>query len=96
MPKDKPRYLVMNLRGFINDKQPSQTLEISINGEPQKKVTLTRFEDNVVKVAIPPSAYGKEWIEIDLKIPTANSPKTLGISPDDRALGGGLKSVVFE
>ena len=96
MPKDKPRYLVMNLRGFINDKQPSQTLEISINGEPQKKVALTHFEDNVVKVAIPPSAYGKEWIEIDLKIPTANSPKTLGISPDDRALGIGLKSVVFE
>ena len=96
MPKDKPRYLVMNLRGFINDKQPSQTLEISINGEPQKKLTLTRFEDNVVKLAIPPSAHGKEWIEIDLKIPTANSPKALGIAPDDRALGVGLKSVVFE
>jgi len=31
-----------------------------------------------------------------LKIPTANSPKALGIAPDDRALGVGLKSVVFE
>ena len=96
MPKDRPKYLALNLRGFINDKQPNQVVEISINGIPQKKVTLSRFEDNLVKVTIPPSAYDQEWLEMGFKIPTANSPKTLGISPDDRDLGIGLKSAVFE
>jgi hypothetical protein len=96
MPKDQPKFLALDLRSFVNSKQPSQTVEISINGEPQKKLTLNRFEGNLVKVALPPSAYGKEWIEIGLKIPTATSPKALGIAPDDRALGVGLKSAVFE
>ena len=96
MPKDQPKFVTLDLRSFVNNKQPSQTVEISINGQAQKTLTLSRFEGNLVKVAIPPSAYGKEWIEIDLKIPTANSPKALGIAPDDRALGVGLKSVVFE
>ena len=96
MPKDQPKFITLDLRSFVNGKQPSQTLEISMNGEPQKKLTLTRFENNVVKLAIPPSAYGKEWLEMDFKIPTATSPKALGIASDDRALGIGLKSVVFE
>jgi len=96
MPKDQPKFVTLDLRSFVNNQQPSQTVEISINGQAQKTLTLSRFEGNLVKVAIPPSAYGKEWIEMDFKIPTATSPKALGIAPDDRALGIGLKSVVFE
>lgn len=96
MPQDKPKFLVLDVRSFVNNKQPSQRVEISINGEAQKKHTLNHFDSNLVKIAIPPSAYGKEWIDIDFKIPTAISPKMLGIAPDDRALGIGLKSAVFE
>ena len=95
-PKDQPKFITLDLRSFVNNQQPSQTVEISINGQAKKTLTLSRFEGNLVKVAIPPSAYGKEWIEIDLKIPTATSPKALGIAPDDRVLGIGLKSAVFE
>ena len=96
MPKDKPKLLTLDLRSFVNDKQPSQSVEIAINGEVQKKLTLSRFDNNLVKVTIPPSAYGKEWIDVGFKIPTAISPQALGIAPDDRALGIGLKSAVFE
>jgi hypothetical protein len=96
MPKEKPKYLVLDLRAFVNAKQLSQSVEISVDGQNTQKLTLNRFEGNLVKIPIPTSAYGKEWLTIDFKIPGAISPKALGIAPDDRLLGIGLKSAVFE
>jgi len=96
MPKDHPKYLTLDLRGFVNAKQPTQTVEVMIDGQNPKKLTLSRFEGNLIKIPIPASAHGKEWLDIDLKIPNAVSPKALGIAPDDRLLGVGLKSAVFE
>ena len=96
MPKDHPKYLVMDVRGFVSPKQATQTVEISLDGQGPQKVTLNRFEGNLVKIPIPASTHGKEWLDITFKIPGAVSPKALGIAPDDRPLGIGLKSVVFE
>jgi hypothetical protein len=80
----------------VNAKQPTQAVEVMIDGQNPKKLTLSRFEGNLIKIPIPASAHGKEWLNIDLKIPNAVSPKALGIAPDDRLLGVGLKSAVFE
>jgi len=96
MPKDHPKYLVMNVRGFVNTKQPTQTVEISLDGQAPQKVTLNRFEGNLIRTPIPASAQDKEWLDIAFKMPGAVSPKALGIAPDDRLLGIGLKSAVFE
>jgi hypothetical protein len=96
MPKDKPKYLVLDLRAFVNTKQAAQTVEISVDGQNTQKITLSRFEGSLIRLPIPTSAYGKEWLDIDFKIPGAISPKALGIAPDDRLLGIGLKSAVFE
>ena len=96
MPKDRPKYLKLDLRAFIHPKHPTQTVEIKVDGQYAQKVVLNRFEGNDVKLPIPPSAYGKEWLQVDFTIPQAVSPKTLGIAPDDRLLGIGLKSAVFE
>jgi hypothetical protein len=96
MPKEKPKYLALDLRAFVNAKQAVQSIEISVDGQNTQKITLSRFEGNLVKIPIPTSAYGKEWLDIDFKIPGAISPKALGIAPDDRLLGIGLKSAVFE
>ena len=96
MPKEKPKYLVLDLRAFVNAKQTSQSVEISLDGQNTQKLTLNRFEGNLVKIPVPTSAYGKEWLTINFKIPGAISPKVLGIAPDDRLLGIGLKSAVFE
>jgi hypothetical protein len=96
MPKDKPKYLALDLRAFVNAKQAAQSIEISVDGQNTQKITLSRFEGSLIKLPIPASAYGKEWLDIDFKIPGAISPKALGIAPDDRLLGIGLKSAVFE
>ena len=57
---------------------------------------LNNFEDNTINLSIPPAAYGKEWIEINFKLPNAVSPKELGQGEDGRKLGVGLKRVKFE
>lgn len=96
MPKDHPKYLTLDLRGFVNSQHANQAIEISIDKQNPQKANLSRFDGNLIKIPIPASAYGKEWLDITLKIPDAISPKTLGIAPDDRLLGIGLKSAVFE
>ena len=96
MPKDNPRYLLMDVRGFVNAKQPTQNVEITVDGQSTQKFSLSRFEDNQIKVPIPSSAFGKEWLDITFKLPDAVSPKALGMAPDDRILGIGLKTAVFE
>jgi hypothetical protein len=96
MPKNNPKYLLMDVRSFVNAKQPTQNVEITVDGQSAQKFSLSRFEDNQIKVRIPSSAFGKEWLDITFKLPNAVSPKALGMAPDDRILGIGLKNVVFE
>jgi hypothetical protein len=96
MPNGTPKVLFLDVRALVVPKQTQQEIEIGINGQWQKKVFLTHFESNPIKLTIPASAYGKEWLEIDFKIPNAISPKTLGMGEDDRPLGLGIKNAVFE
>ena len=96
MPPGKPQSLVLDLRAFIGPQQTNQVLEWKIDGGAIQKSVLTQFERNLIKIPIPPSAYGKDWIDVSFKIPNAISPKALGQGVDDRLLGIGLKQAVFE
>ena len=96
MPPGKPQSLVLDLRAFIGPQQTNQVLEWQIDGGAIQKSVLTQFERNLIKIPIPPSAYGKDWIDVSFKIPNAISPKALGQGVDDRLLGIGLKQAVFE
>lgn len=96
MPKDHPEHLVLDVRSFVNSKAPTQVVEISIDGQNILKTTLRNFDTNLIKIPVPISAYKKEWLIIDIKIPGAISPKELGIAADERPLGIGLKSAQFE
>ena len=95
MPSGKPKTLTLDLRAFINPQHPSQEVNISINGVPQKTVTLNKLDNNQIELAIPVSAYGKEWINLGFSLPQAISPKELGMGDDGRKLGIGLKHAVF-
>ena len=95
MPSGTPKTLTLDLRAFINPQHPSQEVNISINGVPQKTVTLNKLDNNQIELAIPVSAYGKEWISLGFTLPQAISPKELGMGDDGRKLGIGLKRAVF-
>jgi hypothetical protein len=95
MPSGQPKTVTLDVRAFINPKHPTQTAYISINGVYQKKVLLGNKERNQIELTIPPSSYGKEWIEIEFAMPQAISPEELGMGNDNRKLGIGLISAVF-
>jgi len=95
LPAGKPRLLMLQLRAFVNGKHPNQTFEILIDGVLVKKVTLDKFEGNIIEVPMPQSALSEQFMKVQFKLLNPASPKSLGISDDDRQLGIGLISALF-
>ena len=62
----------------------------------QKKISLREFEINQIDIPLSASLLNKEYFKLEFKIRNPASPKDLGISEDDRQLGLGLISAVFE
>jgi len=95
MPPERPKELILNIRAFVAKQWPTQDVEIGLNGQWVKKVKLSQFETNEVTIPLPPDIPNSKWLKITLKLPTATSPKSLGMGEDNRMLGIGLKSAVF-
>jgi len=96
IPAGKPKSLKLQARAFVHDKHPKLDVDILINGVEQKKISLKEFEINQIDVPLPASLLNKEYFKLEFKIRNPASPKDLGISEDDRQLGLGLISAVFE
>lgn len=96
IPAGKPKSLKLQARAFVHVKHPKLEVEILINGALQKKVSLTEFADNQIDIPLPASLLGKRYFKLELKILNPASPKALGIGEDDRQLGLGAISAVFE
>jgi len=96
IPAGKPKSFTLQVRAFVHEKHPRQDVEILINGLLQKKVTLTKFENNQIDIPLPASVMGREYFKLDLKMINPASPRALGIGEDDRQLGVGAISAVFQ
>jgi len=96
MPPGTPKTITLDLRAFVGPKHPKQSLEVAISGQPSKAFALSQFEQNTIKLAIPASAYDKEFLVLDFKMTDPASPKDLGMGEDTRKLGVGIKRVVIE
>jgi hypothetical protein len=96
IPAGKPKSLKLQARAFVYGKHPKQDVEILINGLLQKTVSLTEFESNQIDITLPASLLGQEYFKLELKMLNPASPKALGIGDDDRQLGLGAISAVFE
>jgi hypothetical protein len=89
------RELKINARAFVNSRHPNQEVFIAINNEKSLRFLLNRFDENSIKLVIPETAKEKGSLKIRIEIPKAESPRSLGISDDDRTLGIGLVSATF-
>jgi len=96
IPAGKPKSLKLQARAFVHEKHPKLDVEILINGALQKKVSLTEFESNQIDIPLPTSLLGQDYFKLELKMLNPASPKALGIGEDDRQLGLGVISAVFE
>lgn len=89
------RDLKFNMRAFVSPKHPSQEVIITVNNEKSLRFTLNKFDQNSINLDIPESTKRQGVLRMKIEIPKAESPKSLGISDDDRTLGVGLVSAVF-
>ena len=95
LPTVSPKTLTLRLRAFVNGAIPRQIVEISSNGKVLGKYSLSKFEGNLIELDIPNSARKYGYISIDIKVPNAASPSSIGMDQDDRMLGIGIISAVF-
>ncbi|EWS65941.1 hypothetical protein Y695_00797 [Hydrogenophaga sp. T4] len=87
----------LDIAPFIAGIIKSQRLGISINGIQSTPLELSAARDfrNPIVIEIPKEVESKRY-SISFEIPNAASPKSLGLSEDNRELGFRLRSIIFE
>jgi hypothetical protein len=96
VPVGNPKMIRLTVRAFVNAKHPIQQVYTYINGTLVKYFELSNFASNVMDIPIPPAVLTDEYFKLELKIQSPASPKALGLSDDDRQLGIGVISAVFQ
>jgi hypothetical protein len=96
LPIDQTKVLTLNLRAFVNGAIPVQTVQVFSDGNELGSYSLTKFEDNIIKVNIPTSAKQKGYVNLELKVPNAASPASIGMDNDIRELGIGIVWARFD
>ena len=70
-------------------------VEVLLNGKKMNTFVLTRAEDNIIRVDIPPIPRNRLNFKIEFNLPDAISPKELKMSEDSRKLAIGIISATF-
>lgn len=95
-PKDtKPTSAIFIAKALIGSKHPFQRVEIWVNGQIQKTVTLNKFDANVIEIALPKET-ARNFCLIEFRFPDAVSAQELGMGDDLRKLAIGLESGVLK
>ena len=95
LPAKTPKILQIQAQAFINEKHPTQEIEIWINGKFQKREFLTKRQANVIDIAISKEMMSQTALKVEFKFPDAISPKDMGVGYDARALAMGIESLTY-
>jgi hypothetical protein len=96
MPTAEAKTITFVANALVTPNYPLQRVEVSLNGQLQKIVTLTQATDNCFTIEIPKSLQGAKMITIGLRFLDAASPQSLGMNADTRTLAIGLKQIRFD
>jgi len=95
LPDVNPEYLILKIKAFNASEKFKQIAKIKINNVSESSVTFSE-PDDYIKIKLSPNYLKNDVIEIEFTLPNAISPKTLGISDDDRKLALGIEYIVFK
>lgn len=90
------KQVILDVQALAIAGKHEQVVDITIDGERVRTVTLSKFDNNQITIDVPSKSRNKDFIEIDFSLPNAISPKSLGTADDARLLGLGLKKVGFK
>lgn len=97
LPTNGAKHLTLNLRALVNGNHPYQKVAVSIDGQKPIDFLLSKFDSNILILAIPISSGPAKIITVEFELPNAISPKDIGIDPaDNRLIAIGLVSAKFD
>lgn len=96
MPTTPAKSISFVANTLVTPKHPQQRVEIFLDGQLQKTVTLMQANDNQFTVTLPQTLRHAKTITIDLRFLDAISPQSLGMNGDNRTLALGLKQIRFD
>lgn len=85
--------LTADVQGFVHQEVPKQAIEVEVNGRPVATWEFDEENSSGARTAKIPRALAcsRDDLEIVFKISNPKSPRSLGISSDDRNLGMGVR-----
>ncbi len=89
----RPSLIKFKFRALVNNKLPTQNIEVWVNGQPVKSQSINKALGNELVIEIPESNTN---LEVELKLPNAARPVDLGINQDERLMAIGLESISFK
>lgn len=95
-PNDGASKLTIQLRAFITPQVSKQNIEIWIEGQLAKKVSIASNQSQEFVVDLPEKLNSEKGILIEFKGLNPQSPKEIGLSQDDRLIAIGLESILFQ
>lgn len=88
--------LIIKLRAFISPKNPSQNVQLWINGRKIKEIEISNSVGQEFQIDLPKDLNKEDGLRITLKGLSPQSPKKLGLSQDDRQIAIGLESIQLQ
>jgi hypothetical protein len=96
LPEKTPSKLIILAQAFIDGSYPIQVVNISINGKDNQSFVLDKRYGNKIEVMLPISIVKMEKLILDFELPSAISPKELGVGSDVRKLAIGLEAIYYK
>jgi hypothetical protein len=97
LPIDASKKIIFKVRGLVTGAHPQAIVDVWVNGKFNKRVTITKFEDNYIDVAIPKNLHYPDKIWIEFRNINPTTPVAAGIPGNDlRITGLGLVSATFK
>jgi hypothetical protein len=97
LPIEASKEIIFKVRGLVTEAHPQAIVDVWVNGKFNKRVTLTKFEDNYIDVIIPKNLQYPDKIWIEFRNINPTTPAAAGIPGNDlRITGLGLVSATFK
>lgn len=91
LPTKRANTILIEAKPLISPSHQKQDVELTINGIPAAKFTLTGSSEGVFEVKIPYAAMqGSGILKLEFRLPDAARPKDIGLGDDSRKLALGL------
>jgi hypothetical protein len=88
--------IAFNVRALVGPAHPNSIVEIYIDGNLQKQVTISRSQGNSFSVEIPKKLNNPSYFIVDFVYKNPTSPQAIGYgNGDDRKLTIGLESLIL-